>query len=554
MSLSRGRRRPVDIDNDGAIDFSGVSSAQVVRPTVPPVLLQNAVVGSEVRKQVTKMDEGASLMPKAVDSRFNSYVNRPLPRRRVGFGSATATAFTVSAAASSAPLGGADVPTKVHTAVGSASERNACAESSNRLAALLLDEESQRQEESQRSNREQYEREMHDLWTRGCAVACESAKAPELSKDASVVELRWEGSLLGRFFRDGVPDVEPWDHWALTVPRYSPANAATSVVLNRIYHIVLPQTYYMGYCLRSDEKKPVTLRLPKTREELRVERLERLRRAKEEQDRAKKAAAQQASSSVNALGTMGGTASTQDRLSNRSLRYGLFGDSVLNPLGTDNKVFSQYQERFLNHQRRNHERHVAAIPHQIEKRKRDLQRHAEERPVLRAYRVYPVYSPAQLGKLRNFANDNLLRGFVLWACKCDAIIVLSGGEVAMRHVDRWIMEKMKWESSETRAMCLMTCPLPEASTFSFVGSRQRKASDLSRHKPAEAHAATANDVKREYVYMNFVDSLREVEEFLCSVPTTGPWRDLLHIWRAVLAAGSAIFSYHTTEEMSANAM
>lgn len=424
-------------------------------------------------------------------------------------------------------------------------------------------EEAARREKSKQVSRQQYEQQLCDLF-RGAAPLVTPDPKPSGNEDGSrdMVEHR-AYSLLEQFFTDGVPDVEPWDHWALTMPRYSRSNIAVGISLDRIYHPTLPPTHYSQLYLHAPNSEETVFRLPKTRDELRAERQERMRKAKEERDRAKKAAKQNEQLTV-VESTGGGpakvsiTVSAKDRLSNRNLRYNLFGDSVLNPLGTDNKVFSQYQERFLEHQRRNHKRHVEAIPHQIEKRKQDIKRHSEERPVFRAYHIYPIYSSAHLGKLRNFANDGLLRGFVLWICRCHAIIVLTGGEVAVRHLERWILEKMKWESAETKAVRLMTCPLPDPATFSFVRQKSRKrdrqqqGDDGSRGREENQLEGDRHgtDGERAHVYMNFVESVQEGESFMCNMPAEGPWRDLTHVWRAAVGAVVAVGGGNNTESQS----
>lgn len=161
------------------------------------------------------------------------------------------------------------------------------------------------------------------------------------------------------------------------------------------------------------------------------------------------------------------TAHAHNRLSNKALVHGLLTRSVLNPLGAEGSVYAQYEQRFHDHQRRNHDRHVAALPHQLAKRAQDTVRRARERPVLRAYRIFPVFQPAHLGKLRHYANDQKLRGFILWVGRVDALVVLSGGESACRHMDRWIMQKMQWQHAQTRASRLCSLPLPDAQMFSF---------------------------------------------------------------------------------------
>ncbi|RNF07852.1 U4/U6 small nuclear ribonucleoprotein PRP3 [Trypanosoma conorhini] len=520
MASKRPQRRPVNIDDDAAIDFSAVAKAAPTRPVAPPALLQSTVAEAAQRQQ------GAPAPLQAVDPRLSSHIHRAGPRRRVGFGGppATSPAFDSTVppgAAGNSTSGGDDV------------------KGNKELLDAFWREDAVRQEqESHQARRERYEKEIRALWCGGSAAA---EAAPEAGRTGAAPHQTY--SLLDQFFADGVPDVEPWDLWALSMPRYGLANVAAGQ-LDRVHHPLLPETHYSQHYRHRVEEPPAAVTLAKTREELRAERRERLRKAKEERDRARKAALQQQPHEADVAGggltaaSLGSTA--RDRLSNSNLRFNLFGDSVMNPLSTENKIFSQYQERFLEHQRRNHERHVAAIPQQIEKRNRDLKRHAEEQPFFRAYRIFPIFTPAHLGKLRNFANDGLLRGFVLWVCQCDALVVLTGGEVAMRHLERWILQKMRWDSPETAALRLMTCPLQDAATFSFVSAKSRKRGRQPARATEEARAQREpkkNGDDAEHVYMNFADSVQEGESFMRSLPTAGPWRDLSHVWRAALASG-----------------
>ncbi|RNF04183.1 U4/U6 small nuclear ribonucleoprotein PRP3 [Trypanosoma rangeli] len=505
MASKRPQRRPINIDDDADIDFSAVAKTAPTRPTVSSALLQHTVAEATQKQQ-----DDAPVPLQAVDPRLNSYTHRAAPRRRVGFGAPPAVSPAFN---STAPSGDAEDVKK----------------NKELLDAFWREDAARQEEESHQTRRERYEKELR-------ALCCAGSTAPHQVH-----------SLLDQFFADGVPDVEPWDLWALSMPRYSLANLAPGK-LDCVHHPVLPETHYSQHYHHRVEERPAVVKVVKTREELRAERRERLRKAKEERDRARRAARQeQPHEAANVAGvlpaaSLGTTA--KDRLTNSNLRFNLFDESVMNPLSTENKIFSQYQERFFEHQRRNYERHVAAIPQQIEKRNRDLKRHAEEQPVFRAYRIFPIFTPAHLGKLRNFANDGLLRGFVLWICQCDALVVLAGGEVAVRHLERWILEKMRWDAPETTAVRLMTCPLQDAATFSFVSAKSRKRERQSAQTTKQAaeetraqRAPTKGADGTEHVYMNFVDSVQEGESFMRSVPTEGPWRDLSHVWRAALAFG-----------------
>nr|CCC92742.1 conserved hypothetical protein [Trypanosoma congolense IL3000] len=529
MAGKKTPRRPIDIDNDELIDFSAVGNSNVVKAAAPSLVLLRADDAGNADALSAEM----AATSKAVDMRLNTFSQRKTPRRRIGFGCGSAlekaapsnisTSFSVTEPTGMSSAGTAPQGTR-NNIVDSESKRL--------LDALWREETARREEESKQVNLQLYEGQLRRLLQKGVTEGGECAAAGHRVY-----------SMLDQFFADGVPDVEPWDMWALAIPRYNPSNVAVNTSLDCVYHPVLPHTHYSRFYLHAHDDQKTVFRLPKTKDELRVERQERLRKAKEERERAKKFSAQHGQLTV-VESTAGSSAAliagapSRDRVSNRSLCYNLFTDSVLNPLGTDNKVFLQYQERFLQHQRRNHERHVAAIPRQIEKRKQDTKRHAEERPVFRAYHIYPIYGPAHLGKLRNFANDGLLRGFILWICRCHAIVVLTGGEVAVRHLERWMLEKMVWESADTKAVRLMTCPLQDAATFSFVKSKQQKRGRGLPGGEVEGGADGENE-KPVHVYMSFVETVEEGEAFMCGMPTSGPWRDLSHVWRAAIMAVSA---------------
>lgn len=340
-------------------------------------------------------------------------------------------------------------------------------------------------------------------------------------------------SLLHQLFASGVPDIEPWDRWAFKAPQYdnrmmtvvAARPASITDVMDLVHHPVLRDTHYTRYYQHAAAAAPVEAKLMKTKDELREERRERLKR-KQEQARQNRAAAKASGET---------TAAPADRLAKHNLAFNLFSGSVLNPVGADTKVLDQYQQRFLEHQRRNYERHIAALPDQIAKRERDAIRHAEERPVLRAYRLHPLYSAPHLGKLRNFSNDSRLRGAILWVGGCDAVVVLSGGEVAMRHLHHWIMHKMRWEHGETRATYLCSVPLMAAQSISFHRTRVRPVDAAAKRAKNEGGAESAVKDRvsgEEPVFMNFCDTVAEGEAFLRSLPAPGgPWKDLTAVWR-----------------------
>lgn len=453
-----------------------------------------------------------------------------------------------------------------------------------------------------------------------------SAKPPT-GEETSVEEKavpRGGLSLLESYWTNGIPDVEPWDRWVLTAPRYDrqalvmssaslmwmreasgtphtatmalatpsasstagmdmdggggplkprtattlaltpPSRAmATKAGLDRLYFPYLAPSYYMTYYAShaapgngegtsSSASTSLPPNLPKTKEERRAERKEKARLRQLEEKKKREAGIK-----------------VEDRLSNRNLLVNMLGNSVVNPLGAEIKILSQYEQRFLEHQRRNFERHMAALPHQIWKREKDAQRHAEERPVLRCYRIYPIPRPQHLGKLRNFANDQRLRGFIVWTAEIEAVVVLVGGEVAARHLDHWILNKMVWEYEHTRAERVCSIPLNHYQEFSFYA--QQGASLLSgnsreaKRKRARGDGTGEEEVPddedplvaayekeeeekrkaegREFVFLTFSSSIEETLRFFADKQPSSvsgpvgklhpaPWGSLLGLWRA----------------------
>ncbi|CCW71321.1 unnamed protein product [Phytomonas sp. Hart1] len=358
----------------------------------------------------------------------------------------------------------------------------------------------------------------------------------------------FSSSLLADFFSNGVPDIEPWDRWAFELPRYDPkalisnkstkrSNSATHAAIRGVmdleHHAILQNSFYTLNCQQSTaHTTPVEAKLIKTKDELRKERRERLKQ-KQEQERQERLKGNSENDA----------AAHADQLRSRSLALHLFNHSVLNPVATENQIYDQYQQRFIEHQQRNHDRHVAALPNQILKREKDAIRHAQERPSLRAFRIYPIFSPAHLGKIRNLANDNRLRGVIVWIAGCDALVILSGGDVAMRHLEGWILDKMRWEHPQTRATRLCAIPLPTFDVFSFCEKKKHakeekgKRTRLEVGSPAntsQANLAAASEAQepKEAVFMNFCETIAEGEAFLHTVPASGSaWNDFSAIWR-----------------------
>ncbi|KPA73731.1 hypothetical protein ABB37_09641 [Leptomonas pyrrhocoris] len=418
--------------------------------------------------------------------------------------------------------------------------------------------------------REMYAQQLRDFCQRGrrplppVDASSSSASAttpppPSTSSSATVLfpntSTSHTNSLLRRLFADGVPDVEPWDRWTSAAPRYgdakhlivNPLTATPAQVrgaqLDLLHHPVIPDSHYTRHYQHRDLEQPVLVTVAyKTKAELRAERRERLKekqakKQRQQADKQEMAAADAPTSSLAASSSAAARQLLHDRLSTKNLALNLFAASVLNPLAADTTVLQQYELRDLEHQRRNHERHVAALPNQILKRERDQQRYATEHPLLRAYRIYPIYGPAHLGKLRHYANDNLLRGFVLYVAECDAVVVLAGGEKAVRHLDQWILQKMVWEHHDTRAHRLATVPLMDAESFSFHLPKAQPPQGgggrvYKQGKLMEGASATADPAAREAVFIKMAPSVEEGERFLRELPApSSPWTDLSAIWR-----------------------
>lgn len=434
---------------------------------------------------------------------------------------------------------------------------------------FLMDAQQQQQgsciEVQQR--REAYMQQLRAFCQRGRTSAQQATSSVAAPAAFPSTPTSHTNSLLTELFADGVPDIEPWDRWTSAMPRYgetkhllvNPATATAKQIhdaqLDLIHHPVIPDTHYTRHYQYRDLEQPVLQKEYKTKEELRAVRRERLKekQAKKQRERAAAASAIAAlgETSMSKESTAAAASSTlqvssaasrllHDRLSTKSLALNLFASSVLNPLAADTKVLQQYELRDLEHQWHNHQRHVAALPNQILKRARDQQRYATEHPMLRVYRIFPIYAPAHLGKLRHYANDNLLRGFVLYVANCDAVIVLTGGEKAVRHLDHWILDKMEWEHADTRATRLATVPLMDATAFSFhlpkasggsAGGRAYKQRKLLESTSA-AQLAEAEAAATEAVFINMVPTVEEGEHFLRQLPApSSPWADLSAIWR-----------------------
>lgn len=415
-------------------------------------------------------------------------------------------------------------------------------------------------------------------------------------------------SLLETFWEKGIPDVEPWDRWVLTAPRYdrtalllsptslqcmqvaipssSPPDIPTTTTivppvvsrlaftpptlaavakagLHLLYSPSIPESHYTLYyaprlslgkhgasSTAGNVPPSAPPALPKTKEERRAEKKMRTK-VKQLEEKKRREAGEK----------------IEDRLSHRNLLVNMLGSSVLNPLGAETKVMSQYEKRFLEHQRRNFERHMEALPHQILKREQDTQRHAEAHPVLRCYRIYPIFNATHLGKLRHFANDQRLRGCIVWTAEMEAVVVLVGGEVAARHLDHWMLHKMVWEHEDTKAERICSVPLNHFQELSFhahftsspldgkdtrevLRKRRREGDGNAEEEDDPLLAAyemeeekTRKEEGREHVFLRFSPSVEDTLLFFSEKQPSGyagavgnphpsPWGSLIGLWRA----------------------
>lgn len=409
-------------------------------------------------------------------------------------------------------------------------------------------------------------------------------------------------SLLETFWAKGIPDVEPWDRWVLTAPRYdrtalllSPASlqymretmpsstappqppttataskmvftpptrsAVAKAGLHLLHSPSIPESHYTQYYAPRSSGKAGTVppsppppsAVPKTKEERRAEKKAKAK-VKQLEEKKRREAGEK----------------VEDRLSHRNLLVNMLGSSVLNPLSAETKVMSQYEKRFLEHQRRNFERHMEALPHQILKREHDTKRHAEERPVLRCYRIYPIFTATHLGKLRHFANDQRLRGCIVWTAEMEAVVVLVGGEVAARHLDHWMLQKMIWEHEDTTAERICSVPLNHFQELSFhahftapgLDGKETTGGEKQRKRHREGGDATAEEEDdpllaayereeektrreegREHVFIRFSPSVEETLRFFSEKQPSGyagavgnphpsPWGSFIGLWRA----------------------
>ncbi len=351
-------------------------------------------------------------------------------------------------------------------------------------------------------------------------------------------------SLGSALFVNGVPDVEPWDTGLVAVVgKYSSAlRPNCPSITNHIFH---PAAFAAAAV---KPPAPAEFRLMKTPEELRAERRERLRQ-KQAADAALKKASQ-------------GTETHKDKLSLNRVTAGQLSDYALNPLRADEKVREQVLERVTEHERRNYENHIAALPQQIAKKEVMAWRDATKNPTLQVFHVFPTNPEANdcVNRLRNYANeqDARMRGFLLWTQRADLFIVLCGGEKPMRHVTRWI-QKMRWASGssgnnqnrkEDRELLLVgSSSVADQPSISLsiepkithcFSTRLSCLAEYSFHLPRPPPEAVPRTMESllalehtvEPVFVKIVDSASDAATFIQQQPAYGPLPSLAPLWRA----------------------
>lgn len=251
--------------------------------------------------------------------------------------------------------------------------------------------------------------------------------------------------------------VEPWDlAFEVDVPPPATTSHGTSSSSQRLplwldiarchnllHHPIIPVHGFIEDERRAEVEATTSggMKMIKTKEEIRAER----RKAAQEKLEAarKEAAAKKAATSS----SNGQTQQThhEDQLRWKNLTDASRVQQLINdPHALQETIEQQYRERYEKHMRENYNRHVEALPQQAAKKISDMWRKAEERPRIHVYRVPKARNVHCVNRLRNFANDSKLRGFFLWIAEEELLVVLAGGDVAMRHLDRWIVEKMEW--------------------------------------------------------------------------------------------------------------
>ncbi|CUE62047.1 membrane-associated protein, putative [Bodo saltans] len=211
---------------------------------------------------------------------------------------------------------------------------------------------------------------------------------------------------------------------------------------NLLHHPIIPVHGFIEDERRAEVEATTSggMKMIKTKEEIRAE---RRKAAQEKLEAARKEAA--AKKAVASSSSNGQETHHEDQLRWKNLTDASRVQQLINdPHALQETIEQQYRERYEKHMRENYNRHVEALPQQAAKKISDMWRKAEERPRIHVYRVQKARNVHCVNRLRNFANDSKLRGFFLWIAEEELLVVLAGGDVAMRHLDRWIVEKMEW--------------------------------------------------------------------------------------------------------------
>lgn len=372
----------------------------------------------------------------------------------------------------------------------------------------------------------------------GEASAQEKADAEHLRRTAAALSLRrHSASVITSLFSAGAPSYDWLNDPFLAVksaelPILVPERALADA-LGRLHH---PLPTLAGSLLAS-EAPPAPIRLHKTPDELKKER--RARAA------AKREAHQAKASEARAKG-LGGEA---QKMRMRNLETTLKDKFAEDAMGTVLAVETEIKERLTAHNEANYQRHLEALPRQMERREDRLLTKAETDVMLNIYRVFPIRERASLGMFVKFANDSRLRGFVAWIDGRDAIVVLMGGPAPMRHMHNWLTDRMQWRASaNTVCNIVFSTRVHEMGRFSFHerSSSAGGAAPLTEYVEGgdgnggdggEEAEGGPSHAELQTVYLKELTTIAQAETFFFDVmPSKGPWPSLGFLWRSAMAA------------------
>ena len=335
------------------------------------------------------------------------------------------------------------------------------------------------------------------------------------------------GSMLLSLFGSGVAEVDPVDVPFLSMPKYDAPlvdGATMTERIGRMHHPVPPieGSVFERELANPDVFGPAPIRLAMTPAERKKEKhAKRLEKRNEHQQK-----------------VQSGEVEEQQKLTTKHLTTVLKDQFQANAVGTENKINEEKEQRILEHLKANHDAHMAALPHQIEKRERDLWNDAERDPSLCVFRLFPIREEMTLHTFAKFANDHKMRGFILHIAKRDAVIVMVGGPAPMRHVTNWITGRMQWrESADTKSALVYSTRVAYLDRFSFHEKKTPAGvGDGSVTAGASGEPDSVFDRRQERTYLKSVATLAEAFAFMVdTMPTDGPWPSLEHLWHVAMS-------------------